>query len=169
MVKIKFSLSKKMLLKEIKKEGKEILESKRFKKCLNTSHHFNTTIGQHMINVTVKSLEIANFLQKHRFKIDRKRLIIAGLSHDLAMAFARENYGKIQGKFTTAFRHPIDSVKMAEEVIDVHKKTKKIIKRHMWPLCIIPPTSLEGWILTIADKIVATQEIFHKEKTYKII
>ena len=52
---------------EMKKEGKEILESKRFKKCLNTSHHFNTTIGQHMINVTVKSLEIANFLQKHRF------------------------------------------------------------------------------------------------------
>ncbi len=157
-----------MILEEIKKEGDNILRSERFKRCLNTRHHVNTTIGDHMINVTVKCLKIANFLEKHNFKIDRKRLILAGLSHDLAMAFARENYGKIKGKFTTAFRHPLDSAKMACEVEEIHKKTEKIIKRHMWPLCIIPPTCIEGWILTVADKYVAMEELFHKEKKYKL-
>lgn len=157
-----------MILEEIKKEGMAIINSPHFQKCLQTQHHLNTTIGDHMINVTIKSLEIANYLEKHNFKIDRKRLIIAGLSHDLAMAFARENYGKIQGKFTTAFRHPIDSARMASEVIEIHKKTRKAISRHMWPLCIIPPTSIEGWILTIADKYIAVEELFHKEKRFKL-
>ena len=155
------------ILNEILIVGRPIIKSEAFADCMQIRHHKNTTIAQHMINVTVTCLKISNFLESKGFKIDRKRLILASISHDLAMAHAKELYG-FSGYFTTAFRHPIDSFKIAQEICDIHKKTSKAITRHMWPLCIVPPNCIEGWILTIADKYIAIQELFHKEKIYEI-
>ena len=37
-----------------------------------------------------------------------------------------------------------------------------IIKKHMWPLNIKPPRYREAMIVTIADKICSTKEVFGK-------
>jgi len=52
---------------------------------------------------------------------------------------------------------------MASHLVKLHKKTSIAIKRHMWPLCIVPPNTIEGWILLYADKVVALKEIFKNE------
>ena len=42
-------------------------------------------------------------------------------------------------------------------------KEQNIILRHMWPLTSIPPSSLEGLVVSIIDKICAVEEIIHVE------
>ncbi len=143
--------------KDITTYGKDILRSESFKKCQKTRHHFNTTVGKHTLNVTVQSLKISNWLNDHNIKTDKKRLILACLSHDLSLGEKKYEKGK---KLTAAWRHPIDSAKIASDITEIHKNTEKVIKRHMWPICIVAPTCKEGWIIIVTDKICAIQEIF---------
>ena len=39
-----------------------------------------------------------------------------------------------------------------------------LIKRHMWPVTIIPPTCREAWLVTTADKICTILEVFRSER-----
>lgn len=157
-------MSKKLhadIMNEIMSVGHDIVFSHRFCQCLNHPHHFHTTVGAHTINVAIKALLICYWLDKHCVQTDHTRMIFAALGHDLAMPHTKRLYGK-KAAFITAWGHPIDSAKIANDLVDIHTKTAKAIKRHMWPLCIIPPTSLEGWVLTIADKWAAIQEIVQR-------
>ncbi len=149
------------ILNEILDVGHDILFSQRFLQCLNHPHHMHTTVGAHTINVTFKALQICHWLDAHRIHTDHTRMIFAALGHDLAMPHTKTLYGK-KAAFITAWGHPIDSAKYAANLVNLHKKTAKAIKRHMWPLCIIPPTSIEGWVLTIADKWAAIQELVQR-------
>lgn len=146
---------------EISEYGAEILASPEFRKTFETRHHINSTVGAHTMRVVEESLRICNKLAEKGFKVDKKRLVLSGLCHDLAMVGTRQRYGKFLGKFTTAFRHPVDSARIACGITEIHKRTGQAISRHMWPLCILPPTSLEGWILTLADKKVAVRELLY--------
>ena len=94
-------------------------------------------------------------------------MILSALGHDLGIVGNR--FGEdLKGKFKTSIDHPKRSVEVASDVADIHEKTATAIKRHMWPICIIPPNSLEGWILTVADKWAAVQEL-KKSKHRKYI
>ena len=42
-------------------------------------------------------------------------------------------------------------------------RIENAIKRHMFPLTVIPPRYIEGWIITMADKYVSL-EVFKKPK-----
>ena len=153
--------------KEIMTEGSEILFSEPFRRALNQIHHDHTTVGKHTLNVAKKSLRISNRLEKMHIHVDRKRMILSALGHDLGIVGNR--FGEdFKGKFKTSLDHPKRSVEVASNVADIHKKTATAIKRHMWPICIIPPNSLEGWILTVADKWAAVQEL-KKTKKHKYI
>jgi uncharacterized protein len=37
-----------------------------------------------------------------------------------------------------------------------------MIRRHMWPLTVIPPKYKEAWALTLVDKVLATRETLRK-------
>ena len=146
------------IFQEIYLYGGEILRSAAFHKCISTTHHKHSNVARHSIAVAVCALQICHWLNRHHIRTDNHRMVLAALGHDLAMPYTAQ-YGKVLGKFTTAFRHPSDSAAIVADITDVHKSTYTAIKRHMWPLCIIPPNSLEGWILTLADKIVAIKEL----------
>ena len=45
----------------------------------------------------------------------------------------------------------------------MNEKIKNSIERHMFPLTIIPPKYLEGWIVSMADKYVSL-EVFKNPK-----
>ena len=42
---------------------------------------------------------------------------------------------------------------------DITKKEERIILRHMWPLTPLPPSSIEGLIVTFSDKYCASREM----------
>jgi uncharacterized protein len=43
-------------------------------------------------------------------------------------------------------------------------REQEIIKKHMWPLTIVPPTCREAWIVSMADKWCSTLETIHLQK-----
>lgn len=45
----------------------------------------------------------------------------------------------------------------------VNKKVANIIKRHMFPLNIVPPRYTESWIVTMVDKYISL-EVFKEPK-----
>ncbi len=58
------------------------------------------------------------------------------------------------------FKHPRFAMLNAEKLNPaITEREKNIILRHMWPLTPIPPRYREGWVVTLADKYCATQEM----------
>ncbi len=60
------------------------------------------------------------------------------------------------------YRHPNLACMNAKELCgNLTKLEDSIIRRHMWPLTIIPPQSREGWVVTFSDKYCATLEVLY--------
>lgn len=58
------------------------------------------------------------------------------------------------------FRHPAFAAFNARLLVDdLTKKEERIIRRHMWPLTPLPPSSLEGIVVTFSDKYCASKEM----------
>ena len=55
-----------------------------------------------------------------------------------------------------------------ELVPDISDLELGIISHHMWPLTIVPPTSPEGFVVSLSDKYCATREVLYSvNKKYK--
>lgn len=50
------------------------------------------------------------------------------------------------------FSHPRTALKNAGREYRLSPREQDIIKKHMWPLTIVPPLCREAWIVTAADK-----------------
>lgn len=137
--------------------GSSILGSDIFQKAMNQKHHFKTTVGLHSIHVAAVSLILARQMEKIGVHINEKDLVQACLCHDLGIV------GRFEGKFHSGHdcccRHPKESVKEAKNLIPtISYKTECIIARHMWPATLLPPNSVEGYLITIADKFCGVEE-----------
>lgn len=99
----------------------------------------------------------------------RRSAVIAALLHDIfgydwtKRSEITEAWKKEKGirKITRmhAFSHGEESIENVEKYIKLNDHQRDAILKHMFPLYPIPPKCIEGWLLTIADKIVAVQEI----------
>ena len=65
----------------------------------------------------------------------------------------RDNYQRLHG-----FYHPGIALRNAQKEYSLSDREKDIIKKHMWPLTIIPPACREAWIVTAADKYCSLLE-----------
>ena len=50
-------------------------------------------------------------------------------------------------------------------LFDLNEKEKDMILKHMWPVTIAFPNSMEGFILTFVDKYCAMSETFEEIKS----
>ncbi len=57
------------------------------------------------------------------------------------------------------FRHPYTAWKNAKAEFQLNRRETNIILRHMFPLTPVPPTCRESWLVCIADKICAMEEV----------
>ena len=57
------------------------------------------------------------------------------------------------------FSHPKTAAYNARKYFDIDDKQADMIETHMFPLTACPPKSREGWLLTLADKLVAIREM----------
>ena len=65
----------------------------------------------------------------------------------------RKNYQRLHG-----FYHPGIALKNASMEYPLTLREKDIIKKHMWPLTVVPPLCREAWIVTTADKYCSLLE-----------
>ena len=138
--------------------GKDIVETDIFKKALAQTHHNKTTVGSHSTSVAIIALRMCRKINCRLLHPDERMVVLAALTHDLGIV---GRYEKYTGKFQTYVRHPKDSVKVAMDLLpDMNKKFYRTISRHMFPLTVLPPTSLEGLIVSLADKWASVKECF---------
>lgn len=150
---------------------KDILLHDEFQKRKLFLHHHQLSVWDHSILVSFKS-----FLASKYFHADSRICAIAGLLHDFypyAWLYNEELESVDNGiylrrldqkrpllkkhGFTHAKEAALNYVKYFPELED--KRITNAIKRHMFPLNIIPPRYKEGFIVTSVDKLNSVREL----------
>lgn len=145
---------------KIKQAAPDILQSENFESTKCYIQHGNMTVNSHCMNVAKYSIAIS---EKLRIRCNERELIRGALLHDYFLYdwHSKEHVPiyKLHGFF-----HPGTALKNASKEYALTKREADIIKKHMWPLTIIPPMCREAWIVTTADKWCSLLETFHIHK-----
>ena len=130
---------------------KDIKNNETVLKMKNFIQHSDTSCYDHCYKVSYIS-----FLICKKFNLDYKAAARAGFLHDL---FLYDWHVKSdEHKPLHGFRHPYIALKNASKLYNLSKKEQDIIKKHMWPLTVIPPRYLESYVVSFADKYCAISE-----------
>ena len=145
---------------ELKKYAEDILNSFNFQKTKEHIQHGNMTVNEHCINVAKTSLMIK---EKLHIACNKRDLIRGALLHDYFLYDWHQkdlkNPHRLHG-----FYHPGRALINAKKEYVLTKRQEDIIKKHMWPLTIVPPMCREAWIVTTADKYCSLMETFRLHK-----
>lgn len=117
-------------------------------------HHGTNTL-RHSIRVAQTSFELAQHLG---WDIDERELARGAMLHDYYLY-------DIKAERLTPYRHGISHPKIAadnaKKDFGLTDHEVGIIRSHMWPLTLFsPPRSKEAALVCMADKYIATQEMF---------
>ena len=147
---------------EIYSVGAELIDSPFFQKAKQQKHHRHSTLDAHVHAVARWSVRLCDHYERKGKRVNRKQVIIAALCHDLGMIGREEKYART----TQAWRkHPGESERLAAQYFpEIRESALKSIHRHMWPLTLVPPLSLEQRILSRADKLASVGDVFHRKK-----
>lgn len=128
--------------------AKDIINNKNYKTLMRENHH-GLTRYEHSLRVAKNTYNIAR-----KLNIDYVSATRAALLHDF---FTESDFGSIKGikKGTT---HPKFALENAKTHFNLNKKEENAILTHMFPLTLQPPKSMEGIVLTLADKSIAVYE-----------
>ena len=148
---------KEKIQNELVQFGSGILASDEMRSAFQQTHHTRSTLGEHTRRVAEKSLAICHALEKLRIHTDIPAVVAGSLCHDLGMLDRDAKYDSEQ---TCSRQHPADSVDVARRLVDdLPEKTEDIIRHHMWPTAgSEAPRSLEGVIVSAADKVAAVED-----------
>ena len=149
---------KERIKNDIDSFGGDILSSDELKEAYEQTHHMWSTVGEHTLRVTASSVMICYALRKLGIKANIPAVVIGSLCHDLGILKRDEKY---ESKKECYREHPADSVKVAKELVpDLTEHSADIIERHMWPGGSSKlPNSVEGMIVSVADKYAAVKDI----------
>lgn len=125
--------------------------------------HGDVSVMKHSEKVAFSSLWLARRLH---INVSERELVRGALLHDYFLYdwHDDEHCGlhNLHG-----FKHPFVALKNASAEYDLSDREKDIIKKHMWPMTVIPPLCREGWLVTICDKYISTIESIHIIRTTK--
>lgn len=140
----------------------DILDNEKFKRLVNYRHHGMTRFD-HSLRVSYHSYRLAK-----KFKLNYEAVARAGLLHDF---FVNEDLSE-KKQSLSAFFHPYYSLDNACNYFELSEMEKDIIITHMFPT--LPhkvPKYLESWLVSVVDKIIATEEFYIsyvRQYTYKL-
>ena len=121
--------------------------------------HYDTNCFDHCYNVAFYSYLICKKLNLDYISVSR-----AGMLHDLFLYDWRKK--QPEHKRFHGFRHPRIALNNASKLFDLNEMEKDIILKHMWPITIIPPKYIEGYIITLTDKYCALEESYNHYFNY---
>jgi len=118
-----------------------LLAREELQRLANVKHHRNKTRLDHSLDVAWLSYVISK-----RFSYDCVSAARGGLLHDLF-----DYDWATEGPRFHGLRHPSICLHNASKVADLNSRERDIIKKHMWPLTIVPPRYPEAWSVCLAD------------------
>ena len=148
----------------IKRQGLDILNSEKHKRTGKDIQHGNMSVRRHTINVAKCSLLIC---EKLRLRYNRRALIRGALLHDFfGYDWHGERFRRYLSHFSGVHRiahmhgfiHGHIAADRAKHTFGLSERECEAIARHMFPLAAMPRTRI-AWIITVADKAVASKEM----------
>lgn len=143
----------------------DIMQHPKFQKMEEFIQHGETTTLTHCLRVSYISYKISR-----SYRLDYRSTARAALLHDLFL-YDWHSHARETGNYFHGFTHPRVALYNAEHYFNLNEKEKDIILKHMWPLTIVPPRYLEGYVVMYADKYCSLIEtlgrikcIFKKKK-----
>lgn len=136
------------LSRKVKEAASDILQSENFRATRGHIQHGSMTVNNHCMDVAKYSVAIS---EKLGIACNQRELIRGALLHDY---FLYDWHSKDHVKLWRlhGFFHPKIALKNAAKEYHLTDRERDIIKKHMWPLTVIPPMCREAWIVTTADK-----------------
>ena len=138
----------------LKENASDILHSENFQKTRHHIQHGTMPVYRHCLDVAKQSIQINKALG---LGCSERDLIRGALLYDYFLYDwhdkNRENYQKLHG-----FYHPGIALKNARKEYHLTRREEDIIKKHMWPLTVVPPLCREAWVVTAADKYCSLLE-----------
>ena len=147
----------------IKFYGSDILNSKNMEKQKEYIQHGNISVYEHSLRVAYLSIKIVS---KFHLRVNMRSLIRGALLHDYFL-YDWHDKEHINPFRLHGFFHPGIALKNARAEYELTEREQEIIRKHMWPLTVVPPMCREAWIVTAADKWVSLMETLHIHKGNK--
>lgn len=144
----------------IKEDAADILYSSNFRSTRQHVQHGSKTVNSHCMDVAKCSLYLSEKLAKLHIHCSRRELIRGALLHDYFL-YDWHDKDHVQIHNLHGFYHPGIALRNASAEYHLTPRERDIIKKHMWPLTLVPPMCREAWIVTAADKWCSTLETLH--------
>lgn len=151
--------------------GKECLNDKRYMECVydimdnekfqemdKYIQHGTTTTLEHCISVSYISYKICKY-----YNFDYISAARGGLLHDLFL-YDWHTHSKNTGEHFHGFTHPRTALNNADKYFELNDVERDIILKHMWPLTVIPPKTMEGYVVMYVDKYCGFLETVNRIK-----
>lgn len=140
---------------------KELIENETVLEMKNYRQHYETDCFEHCYAASFYCYKICK-----RLGLDYKSAARGALLHDLFLYDWRE---KSDRKGLHAFTHGKCALENANKLFKLNKIEQNMILRHMWPVTVVPPRYIEGFILTIVDKHCAMEEFAEHLSKNKVL
>ena len=129
----------------------------RLSACREFMQHGDHTVFDHVVNVALRSLTFADWLERRGISVDRASLVRGALLHDYFL-YDWHDSDPSDPLNLRGYTHPWTALRNAEQDFELTARERTIIVRHMFPLTLVPPTCREAWIVCMADKLCAIRE-----------
>ena len=139
----------------------DIVRSDRFLRAKTLGHHGKVSLADHSRRTAMYGRNICRSLEKRGIPVSEKDVVRACLLHDIGMTDL-EVFDKVSWK--KAYLHPTRGAAIAREEYRAGRIQCDAIRKHMWPICIIPPLYKESWVVLAADKWCSFHEFLERVK-----
>ena len=137
--------------------ARQVVGKARYNEMKQYISHSDITVYGHCIKVARVAYGLA---VKYRIKCDLRALVRGALLHDY---YLYDWHDPNKGFRWHGFKHHKFALQNAMRDFKLSKKEQNIIYSHMFPLTFWAlPKCREAWLVTLADKIVATAETAKK-------
>jgi uncharacterized protein len=121
-------------------------------------HHREKTRLDH-----VKEVAYISFLCGRRLSLDCGAIIRGALLHDLFFYDWLRGGPRLHG-----FRHHTIALNNARRITHLSKKEEDFIKKHMWPLTVVPPRYPESLVVSLVDTYCSAKDYLRLDRQGKI-
>ena len=145
--------------KEYYETVQDIFQHEEFLKLKDYFHH-NSSIYAHVHDVAYFSYRICKY-----FKLDFRSAARGALLHDFFLYdWRNHDVPDLPREKFHGLAHPAIAVANAKRHFSINDIEEDIIKKHMWPLTIVPPKYKEAYIVSFADKYLSSREFINEYK-----
>lgn len=140
--------------------AQQLLQEESLQSMESFIQHGSISCYQHSIAVAYYSFYL---IRKLHIRCNEQSLVRGALLHDYFLYdwHADEAWHKWHG-----FRHPGFALHNAVRDFQISNMEQEIIKKHMWPLTIIPPTNREAWIVNAVDTFSSLVEVIGEHRPF---